>query len=302
MSTKKTVLLGAHMSGAGGLENAITAGESIGCTAIQLFTKSNQQWHAKELTQEQIDRFITTRAASTIQSIIAHACYLINIASTDTALVNKSISALALELERCRLLQIDALVLHPGAYTTTTIDDGIAQAANSINRALSQTKSGPLLLIESMAGQGTTIGSSIEQLAAILDKIHHHERVGICIDTCHIFAAGYSWETEELYEQFWHTVNRLIGINKVHTFHLNDSAQDLGSNVDRHSDIGKGKMGLEPFKLLLNDTRFDRVPKILETPKTKGLAEDIKNLKTLIHLFDADHKALVATTTLARYL
>ena len=302
MEKNKQILLGAHMPAAGGLENAIIHGESLGCTAIQLFTKSNRQWQAKPLTEAQAALFKKARSLSSIESITAHACYLINIATEDTEMAKKSITSLAIELQRCNDLGIDALTFHPGAYTSGTLVQGICQATLALNLILENTHGPSMLLVEMMAGQGTVIGSTIEQLAAILDGVDQKKRVGVCIDTCHIVAAGYHWSTKKQYEEFWHTFDKLIGIHKVHAFHLNDSKNSLGSKKDRHEDIGKGKMGTEPFRLLLNDKNFDHVPKILETPKSADLHEDAANLATLVHLLDESRKKICKGSPLTRYL
>lgn len=301
MAAQKSILLGAHMSAAGGLEKALLAGTSIGCTAIQLFTKSNQQWATRTISTEESTLFKATRDNSAISSVVAHASYLINIASSRPELVQKSIEGLHLELERCNTLGIDALILHPGAYTDGTLQEGLAQAIRSINHVLAQVPKGTKLLIENMAGQGTTIGSNLEELAALIQGIDEQQRIGVCIDTCHLFAAGIDISAPEHYQKFWERFEKLIGIQKLGAIHMNDSVKSLGSRLDRHCDIGKGHIGLATFAQLLNDTKLDEIPKILETPKTKGLEEDKINLGVLVNLLDPEHRSQAANTPLSRY-
>lgn len=301
MTAQKSILLGAHMSTAGGLEKALLAGTSIGCTAIQLFTKSNQQWAAKAISAEESALFKATRDNSAINSVVAHASYLINIASSRPELVQKSIEGLRLELERCNTLAIDALILHPGAYTDGTLQEGLAQAIRSINHVLARVPKGTKLLIENMAGQGTTIGSNLEELATLIQGIDEQQRIGVCIDTCHLFAAGIDISTPDHYQKFWERFEKLIGIQKLGAIHMNDSVKPLGSRLDRHCDIGKGHIGLATFAQLVNDTKLDKIPKILETPKTKGLEEDKINLGVLVNLLDPEHRSQAVNTPLSRY-
>ncbi|MDR3551050.1 MAG: deoxyribonuclease IV [Candidatus Babeliales bacterium] len=278
---KHTLLLGAHMSIAQNFEHALQLGESIGCTAIQIFTKSNRQWVAKKISDQQAASFHEALKKTTIKSVITHATYLINIGSPDSATSKKSTAALIDELERCALLTIPYLVLHPGASLKTNEQECLERIADNINEALAKTPHTTNLLLETMAGQGSTIGNTFEQLALIREKVETKSRLGICFDTCHAFAAGYDFRTSQTYNKMWADFDATIGLTNLKAMHLNDSKKELGSHVDRHDDIGKGQLGLKVFELLVNDERFFDIPKILETPKTTGLLEDKKNMETI---------------------
>jgi len=277
---KKNILLGAHMSISGGFENAIIDGESIGCTAIQIFTKSNRQWNAKKITEDQAITFKQHLLKSEIKMVIAHASYLINIGSPDNNLATKSINAVAEELDRCHLLDIPYLILHPGSYVNGDQDTCLKQIAENIDIIFSKTNSKTDLLLETMAGQGTSIGHTFEQIATIIKLSQYKKRIGVCLDTCHIFAAGYDFRAKKEYNTMWKLFDSIIGLNKLNAIHINDSKTDLGSHVDRHADIGKGKIGLEAFTLLVNDKRFSDIPKLLETPKLT-LSDHKRNLDIL---------------------
>jgi len=284
MKKKTRLLLGAHMSIAGGLEKAIERGDSIGCTAIQLFTKSNRQWHAKKITDEECELFKKTwKDAQHIQDIVAHCSYLINIGAMSKEVEKKSVKSLVLELDRCERLGIPYLVLHPGSYTGGEEGLCLEQIAANINITLEEVSGKSEILIETMAGQGKTVGYSFEQIAAIRKMVHNKHRVGVCVDTCHIFAAGYEFSTPSSYKNMWQQFDKVIGMRHLKAIHMNDSEKGLGSRVDRHADIGKGKIGLEPFRLIMNDPALYDIPKILETPK-KELADDVRNLKVLEEL------------------
>lgn len=277
MSTSPSpLILGAHMSIAGGMELALERGESIGCTSIQLFTKSNRQWFAPALGNEEIERFAQRLKQSPInrRHVIAHAGYLINVAAADAAIHKKSVQSLEHELERCHVLGIPYLVLHPGSYKGTDEAIAIQQLAQTLDRVFERVDGTTTILLETMAGQGSSLGSTLKQLADMYDKAHYKKRLGICVDTCHIFAAGYDIRTKDTYEHFWHSFDKTIGLNKLHAIHINDSKKGLGLRVDRHEDIGEGELGLEPFRLLFNDKRFVDIPKILETPETTDLMAD----------------------------
>jgi deoxyribonuclease IV len=282
MKKEHSLLLGAHMSISGKIELAIERGESIGCTAIQIFTKSNRQWHAKPLTEDETDAFKKAWKSSSIRSVIAHASYLINIGSANEELEQKSVAALKLEMERCTALGVPYLVLHPGSHTNTNLELCIDRISKNINKLLANT-SHCTILLENMAGQGSSIGGTFEQLAQIIKHVDDKKRIGICFDTCHAFAAGYDFRTKKTYNAMWETFDTLIGLNKLKAIHINDSQKDVGSRVDRHTNIGKGKIGLTAFELLLKDPRFTDIPKVLETPK-KDLIDDKKNMETLISL------------------
>lgn len=286
MNKKKALLLGAHMSVSGGYEQAIKRGESIGCTAIQIFTKSNRQWYAKPILESDALIFKRTLQQSSIRSIIAHASYLINVGSSQKATEEKSITALIDELERCELLGIKALVLHPGSTGTLTKEEGIEQISNNLNKALEQTTSSTMILLENMAGQGSAIGSTFQELALIRNNIHHKNRIGFCFDTCHAFATGYDISTQGTYNNVWKSFDTIIGLEHLKAIHLNDSKQKLGSHRDRHEHIGKGYIGLKGFEYLINDPQLIDIPKILETPK-ESLEDDFKNLQLLKELLNS---------------
>lgn len=267
MSHQHRLLLGAHMSIAGGFEQAIIRGESIECTTIQLFTKSNRQWNAKQITDEQTELFKQTLKKSSIAPVITHASYLINIGSSDLTTQKKSVAALAEELTRCHMLGIPYLVLHPGSSTGASEKEGLQWISDNLNEALAQTPGSTMILLENMAGQGSSACYKFEHLAFLYKESEHKKRIGICFDTCHAFAAGYDFRTEATYKQLWHDFDEIIGLQHLKAMHINDSKKELGSRVDRHEEIGKGHIGLKAFELLFNDEQFFDVPKILETPK-----------------------------------
>lgn len=287
MKKNLKTLVGAHMSISGGLDKSIERGESIGCTAIQIFTHSNRQWHIAPLNQGQREAFLEKQKNSFIETVIAHASYLLNIGSPNQATRNQSIKTLTKELDRCHELGIKSLVLHPGAHLTSSKEECLVTIAQSLDKALEEAEGSTMILLENMAGQGSVVGDTFEDLAAIRGLTHHKKRIGFCVDTCHAYAAGYHFSTPKTYVEFWEQIDALIGLEHVKAMHLNDSKTICGSHVDRHEHIGKGSLGLEPFKLIMNDARFRDIPKILETPKeTDELQSDAKNLETLKELID----------------
>ena len=277
---KQRLLFGAHMSIAGGIHLALERGESIGCTAIQIFTKSNRQWSAKKLITQDSNAFKTALKQSPIKSVIAHATYLINIGSPKKEIYQKSIKALALELQRCDQLGVPYLVLHPGSHLGTGEEECLQRIANNLNDVFDKAPGKTKILLETMAGQGSSVCYAFEHIAEILSKSAFKKRLGVCFDTCHAFVAGYDLRTKKTYEDTWKEFDKIIGLKKLKAIHLNDSKKELGSRVDRHEDIGKGTLGLEPFKLLFNDERFFDIPKILETPKD-DLKNDLRNMETI---------------------
>ncbi len=283
------------MSISGGMEKAIERGASIGCTTIQIFTKSNRQWQAKPLAQEEIDDFKETAKRLKMGPIVAHATYLINIASADTKISNASTHALAMELARCQSLDIPYLVLHPGSYGKGTPEEGLERISAHLDAILEKVPGTTMILLETMAGQGTALGWTFEQLATIIEKTKHNKRLGICFDTCHAFVAGYDFSTPSSYEALWKDFDRIVGLNRLKVIHVNDSKKGRGSRVDRHEHIGKGTLGLEPFTLLFNDPRFFDVPKILETPKAteEPFAEDTMNMETIKNLLSSETRKLL---------
>ena len=285
MEKVSKLLLGAHMSMIGGFYRAIERGESIGCTTIQIFTKNNRQWHAKPLQNEEIELFKNKWKESSIQSIIAHATYLINLGSPQKELEEKSIKAAINELERCNSLTISYLVLHPGSHTNTDETESLKRIARNLDFIFESAQGDTSILLETMAGQGSSLCYSFEHIAEIIKLSKHKKRLGVCFDTCHAFAAGYDFRTKKDYIAMWKHFDDTIGLNKLHAIHINDSKTDCGSRVDRHTDIGKGKLGLEAFRLLFNDKRFANIPKILETPYTT-LDDYKRNMETIYSLIE----------------
>lgn len=284
MKKEHKLLLGAHMSIAGGFEKAIERGESIHCTAIQIFTKSNRQWHANPITQGQAELFKQRFQHATIKTIVAHASYLINLASPDQATRQRSIRAAVDELERCATLGIPYLVVHPGAHIQAGIEKGLELIVESVEEILRLAQNNTVIVLENMAGQGSTTCFKFEHIAFILQKLKHPKRLGVCFDTCHAFAAGYSFSTPLSYQAMWQEFDAIVGMQYLKVIHLNDSKKALGSQVDRHEDIGKGAIGIEAFKLIINDPRLFDVPKILETPNEtlEGFAKNMQLIKNEI--------------------
>jgi deoxyribonuclease-4 len=280
------LLAGAHMSIAGGIHRAIERGMQTRCRTIQIFLKNSNQWKARPLTDEDRIRFQQAQKDSGIRPVLAHDSYLINLASPDPGLYRKSLDAFVEEMQRANFLGIPYLILHPGAHRNAGLKAGVASVARALRRALDLVGPPVTLLLENTAGQGTSIGYRFEQLAAILEKVRNPDRVGICLDTCHAFAAGYDIRTADGYRRTLGELERLIGVERILAFHINDSRRDLGCRVDRHFHIGKGFIGLDAFRFLIKDSRFRTIPKILETPKGPGFREDLKNLATLQSLWD----------------
>jgi deoxyribonuclease IV len=280
-----TLLAGAHMSIAGGMHRAFERGHRVRCRTIQIFLKNSNQWKAKILNEQDRILFHHAQNKTSIDPVLAHDSYLINLASPDPDLHRKSLDAFVEEMKRANFLGIPCLVMHPGAHTGSGMKAGVARAAKALLQALDIVEPPIGILLENTAGQGSSLGWRFEELAAILEQVGNSNRVGICLDTCHAFAAGYDIRTEEGYEKTLREFDRLIGIEKIRAFHVNDSKKDLGSRVDRHFHIGKGFIGLDAFRFLVNDRRFISIPKILETPKGVDSRLDIQNLNTLKSLF-----------------
>ncbi len=277
--------LGAHESIAGGLYRAFERAASVGCESMQMWVKSSRQWMAPPLDEEEIARFKAAEAETGIHPVVAHAAYLINIASPREGLRRRSVSSLIAEATRCEQLGIPCLVLHPGAHTGAGVDEGIRLAAQSLGEVHAATEGFRLqILLETMAGQGTVLGRTFEELARIIEATPEGERLGICFDTCHVFAAGYELRTPEGYAETMAHFDRLLGFERLKVIHLNDSQHPLGSHKDRHAHIGHGHLGEEPFRHLLHDARLEGLPGILETPKSADLHEDRENLATLRRL------------------
>lgn len=264
---KKILLLGGHMSIAGGFYKAILAGESIGCTVIQIFTKSNRQWRSKPIEKEAIELFRSTWKNSGIRSVIAHSSYLLNIGSPDKEVYKKSMISLEDEMKRCNELGIKYLVLHPGSHIGSSEPKCLDKIIKSLNIILEKVSGKVKILLETMPGQGTQVCYKFDQIGYIFDHIKNKKRIGVCLDTCHIFAAGYDFSVKKGYEKVMQEFDKAIGFRRLKVFHINGSKKALGSRVDRHENVGKGKIGKEAFRLLFNDERFFDIPKILETPK-----------------------------------
>jgi deoxyribonuclease-4 len=275
-------LLGSHMSIAGGVHTAFERARRAGCTAMQVFTKNNTQWSARPYTPDDISRYAAARSETIPMPVVAHASYLINLCAVSAATIEKSLAAFADELRRCEALQILGLVVHPGAHMQAGEAAGIRKIAESFNAAHRLTPGfRTLSLLETTAGQGTSVGYRFEHLRDIIALVDDQSRMGVCLDTCHIFAAGYDISTPEGWESTFRQFDAVIGLNRLAAIHVNDSKKPLASRVDRHDHIGKGVMGLTPFRMLMNDERLAAVPKILETEKSDDLHEDIENMSLL---------------------
>jgi deoxyribonuclease-4 len=274
--------LGAHESIAGGVFNAILRGQQATCDTIQLFNKSNNQWKARPLSDDEIQKYFDIQEETGVDVACSHTSYLINLASPELALNKRSRESLAEEMRRCDVLKIPNLVLHPGSHVGSGVEMGTERIAQNINRLFDAMPDGRVkLCLETTAGQGSNIGSTFEELARIIDMIGDKVRMGVCLDTCHVFAAGYALAPRKDYLATIRSFDRIIGLNFLKVIHLNDSKKEFGSRRDRHEHIGKGHIGLEAFCNILNDRRLKRIPMVIETPKGDDLAEDIENLKTL---------------------
>lgn len=279
------------MSVAGGLPRAVERAVAHGCDALQIFAKNASQWRGRVLPPEEIREFRARVAASGIEPVVSHGSYLINLATAQPALRRQSTEAMGDEIDRAEALGLLGVVLHPGCYTAGNEADGLALVAEALVDLLRARRRGrTMILLEQTAGQGTALGATFEQLATIIAKTGGHRRIGVCLDTCHLLAAGYDVCSPQGYASTFQQFERLIGFDRLKVFHLNDSKKPLGSRVDRHAHIGEGCLGLEPFRRLVNDRRFADLPMLLETPKTEGRAArgpievdplDMRNLGTL---------------------
>jgi deoxyribonuclease-4 len=289
-SSPPPLLLGAHLSIAGGLHKALYRARDLGCTALQIFTKNAGSWKERHLQPEEIERFTTAARETGISLIAAHGAYLINLASPDRAKRNRSRRALVQELKRASALGIPFVVLHPGAHMGGGPAKAIRRVAETVSQIFAQHPGhGARLLLETTAGQGSTIGYRFEELAEIAACLHGSVPLGFCLDTAHIFAAGYDIRSRPAYEGVMKTFDRIIGLKRLHLLHLNDTPKPLGSRVDRHADIGDGRLGSHAFRLIMRDPRLVRIPKIIETPKgSLGDAGDRRNLERLRALAGAD--------------
>jgi len=277
------VNLGAHMSIAGGLAQALHRGQTVGCSIVQLFLKNQVQWAAKRLGQDEIAEFKRAQAETEIRTAFAHASYLINLCSPVEREWARSVEALSDELERAEALGLPFVIVHPGSHKGEGFQAGLERISRALQELERQTRGYDVrLLLENTAGAGNTVGARFEELQAILERASAPERFGVCLDTCHLFAAGYDIRTQGGYEATIEDLDRQIGVSRVHAWHLNDAKKGLGSGLDRHEHIGEGQIGLEAFRALLNDPRFTACPMSLETPKEGDW--DQKNLATLRRL------------------
>lgn len=295
-------LLGAHMPTSGGLEKAFDRLRTIGGRAMQIFTRNQRQWNTPPISDEEAAAFAAAwnkwnergdeddgdNGGRARPYVASHASYLINPATPDPELGEKSVTALAAELVRCRVLGIEHVTLHPGAHVGSGEEQGLAAVARRLDQAFARfleatglPQPGLSILLENTAGQGTALGASFEHIAAIMETVRFAGNLGMCFDTCHAHAAGHDMRTPEGYAAVMDSLDRLVGLDRVRLFHLNDSKNSLASRKDRHEHIGQGELGKAPFVHLLNDPRFADRPMVLETPKNKDLAEDISNLATL---------------------
>ena len=268
MSTASATDFGAHMSAAGGVHRAVEAGHAVGFSCVQLFTKNNNQWAAKPLTEGQIAAFRVAIQASAIGRVVAHSSYLINLGSPDDVLWARSIDALTVEVERAQALGIPDLVIHPGAHVGSGVEAGLSRIAAGLDEVHRRTRGAATTIdLETTAGQGSCLGHEFGHLSAILGAVAEPERLGVCLDSCHLLAAGYPIDEPEGYDATFDRLDKAVGPGRVRLWHLNDSAKPRGSRVDRHAGIGRGHLGVEPFRRIVNDPRFLGLPMLLETPK-----------------------------------
>jgi len=283
------------MSVAGGLPRAVERAIAHRCDAMQIFAKNANQWRGRIVPAEEIREFRARVKASGIHPVVSHASYLINLATTNTALRQQSFDAMGDELDRAEALGLLGVVLHPGCYTVGSEADGLELIAENLAELLRARRRGrTMVILEHTAGQGTSLGATFEQLASMIARMNDHARVGVCLDTCHLIASGYDIATPEGYASTFKQFGRLVGFDRLKVFHLNDSKKPLGSRIDRHQHIGEGCLGLEPFRRIVNDRRFRGLPMLLETPKTEGRSPtnievdplDQRNLRTLRGLIE----------------
>jgi deoxyribonuclease-4 len=275
-------LFGAHLSITGGYHNALLEAQAHHCDTVQLFTKQPGHWNAKPLVEDQVRLFAQTLAQTGLRRVMAHDSYLINLASPDDNLYQRSLDAFVEEVTRAEQLGLSYLVMHPGAHLDRGEEEGLSRVARALDEVHSRCAGfRARILVETTAGQGTTLGYRFEHLAAIFDRVRAPERLGVCFDTCHVFAAGYPLGPAENYRATMEEFDRIVGVRRIEAFHVNDSLKPLGSRIDRHANIGKGELGLAPFRLLVNDPRFRDHPMVLETPPD-AVAGDLAALRGLV--------------------
>jgi len=278
------MILGAHVSAQGGVDKAPANGAELGIKAIQIFAKNQRQWAAKPLEQEVVERYHEEITKHSIEYTCSHASYLVNLCAPDPEKLGKSIDSLTDELERAEMLKLSHVVFHPGSHLKEGEEWGlskIAESLNEIHKRLPGYKS--KLTLENTAGQGTNLGYSFEQLATIIEQVKQPERISVCLDTCHSYSAGYDLATKEGYDETFKKFDKVLGLDRLGLIHLNDTKKELGSRVDRHDQIGDGLLGLDAFRMLMNDKRFKDIPAILETPEgEEGYPRDLKLLRSLV--------------------
>lgn len=278
-------LIGAHVFVEGGVDSAITKAEEFGFTAIQIFTRNNNRWASKPLSEKEIKNFKEKLSKSNIKVVVSHDSYLINLCAIDNEILAKSRIAFKDELDRCEQLGIPYLNFHPGSHGGAGEEEGIKLIAESLNILHQQTKNYKVKsMLEATAGQGKALGYKFEQLAKIIELVDDKERMCVCIDTAHIYAAGYNIKDPSSYKKVMKEFDEIIGLDLLKCIHMNDSKKTLGSRVDRHDHIGKGEIGLDGFSNIMNDKKLKDVALILETPKSKDQHEDLENVKTLLSL------------------
>jgi deoxyribonuclease IV len=282
-----TPLLGAHMSIAGGTPLAIERARKAGCNVLQIFVKNSNRWKGKPLSDEEVEEFVRKRRAAGLIKVVAHTCYLINLASPEGPLRRQSIDTFLDELHRANRLELGYLVVHPGAHLGAGEATGIERISLALDEACERAgQCGTAIALEGTAGQGTSLGYRFEHLRDILGGCRYTEKVFVCLDSCHLFAAGHDLRLNDGYLETIESFDRVVGLAKLRVLHCNDSKKECGSRVDRHEHIGKGRMGVDAFRWILNDPRLADVPKIIETPKGLTLREDKRNLRLLRSLVD----------------
>jgi deoxyribonuclease-4 len=264
---KDSCILGAHTSTSGGLKNAIIEAHDIGANTFQCFTSNQKQWKGRVLQEEDVESWFETLATYPMKAIMSHDSYLINLGAYSEEVYHKSLKAFKEELIRCQTLKIDYLNFHPGAYTEGNEEHCLKKIVHSLKEMSTQASHGHTrLLIEATAGQGTTVGYCFEHLGFLIDELKHHLPIGVCIDTCHIFAAGYDIRTKKAWDQTLEEFDQKVGLKHLYALHVNDSMKPFGSKKDRHAELGKGEIGLEAFEAMMHDKRLSHLPKYLETP------------------------------------
>lgn len=281
-SSHPSILLGAHMSIAGGVHTAVERAMRIGCATMQIFVKNNNRWKDKPMEAEDVATYKELLSKARIGPVMVHDTYLINLCARNKDILERSRATLKDEFDRSAVLGVDYLNLHPGSHLGAGEDEGIKRIAESLNLIHEQIGGTTVKsVLETTAGQGTAVGYKFDHMRKIIERVDNKERMGVCIDTCHIFAAGYDLSSERGYESTFEEFDSIVGLKKLVVFHVNDSKRELGSRVDRHEHIGKGKIGLQGFRMLMNDPRFTDIPKILETPKGPDMEEDVMNMDVL---------------------